>query len=148
MTATTFAAEGRQLPRPRHLRLVPAVAGGPDARPRVAGAAWPGEPRLRLTRRGRRVVAALLWSGIATGVALTVLFAVLLFGGSAEAGEDAGRIATVEHVVRPGETLWSIASAWAPDQDPRDGVERLAEFNALPGVDLVAGQRLLLPERE
>lgn len=145
MTATTVAREVRRAPRPRHLYVVPAGMCSSATRP---GGARPGAPGLRLTRRGRRVVAAAAWCAVAGAAALAVLLAVLVLGGSAEAGPGVGeRVASVEYVVRPGETLWGIASAWAPDQDPRDAVAELVEFNALPGVGLLAGQRLLLPER-
>ena len=54
----------------------------------------------------------------------------------------AGRERTV--VVRPGDTLWSIA-ARAYGGDPRDGVWKIERRNHLSGSTLVPGQRLAVP---
>lgn len=48
------------------------------------------------------------------------------------------------HTVRPGETLWSIASESFAG-DPREGVWLLRERNSLDGATIVPGQRLVLP---
>ncbi|HTG46669.1 MAG TPA: LysM peptidoglycan-binding domain-containing protein [Actinomycetota bacterium] len=53
--------------------------------------------------------------------------------------------ATVAYVVRPGDTLWGIASRVAPGTDPRVVVDRLASVNGLGGRDLVPGQVLRVP---
>jgi hypothetical protein len=73
-----------------------------------------------------------------------VIFAVLALafsstraaGGSTEAG---GR-----YVVRPGDTLWEIASDHY-DGDPRGAVWRLQERNGLTSAALVPGMTLYLP---
>jgi LysM repeat protein len=46
------------------------------------------------------------------------------------------------HVVQPGETLWSIATAVAPDRDPRTVVDELAR--RVGGATLQPGQRISL----
>ena len=48
------------------------------------------------------------------------------------------------HVVRQGETLWSIAVE-SYGGDPREGVWKLQSGNGLEGATIVPGQRLLLP---
>jgi len=48
------------------------------------------------------------------------------------------------HMVRPGETLWSIAET-SYAGDPREGVWLLQERNHLSGTTIVPGERLLLP---
>jgi LysM domain len=48
------------------------------------------------------------------------------------------------YVVRPADTLWSIAVAHYAG-DPREAVWRLRERNRLDGTMLVPGQRLVLP---
>ena len=48
------------------------------------------------------------------------------------------------YVVRPADTLWSIATAHYAG-DPREGVWRLQRRNHLTGTTLVPGQRLVLP---
>jgi Tfp pilus assembly protein FimV len=46
------------------------------------------------------------------------------------------------YVVQPGDTLWSIAAAVAPNDDPRSVVDRLREAN---GTDVLqAGDRLVI----
>jgi len=48
------------------------------------------------------------------------------------------------YVVKPFDTLWSIASSHYSG-DPREGVWRLERRNHLTGTTLVPGQRLVLP---
>jgi LysM repeat protein len=48
------------------------------------------------------------------------------------------------HTVRPGETLWSIATANYAG-DPREGVWKLQRRNGLSGATILPGQRLVLP---
>lgn len=48
------------------------------------------------------------------------------------------------HVVRPYETLWSIASS-SYAGDTRDAIYRIQQANHLGGSTLHAGQRLVLP---
>lgn len=98
--------------------------------------------RLRITKRGRRVVAFLAAMPIAAGVA-----AVIINGGAAigsnEAGAPAGSFEVV--TVMPGETLWSIAEQVAPAEDPRGVVDEISELNNLASAALDTGQRLFLP---
>lgn len=49
------------------------------------------------------------------------------------------------HVVKPGETLWGIARALAPDRDVLVTVDRLIAVNRLRGAALRPGQPLFLP---
>jgi nucleoid-associated protein YgaU len=48
------------------------------------------------------------------------------------------------YVVRPADTLWSIATSHYSG-DPREAVWRLERQNHLHGTTLVPGQRLMLP---
>jgi LysM domain len=48
-------------------------------------------------------------------------------------------------IVRPGDTLWSIAKRVAPGADPRAAVQRISERNGLRGSAVLAGRRLILP---
>ena len=62
---------------------------------------------------------------------------------AASAGHDAGRART--YVVRPGDTLWSIASRIAgPQADPRPVVDDLQQANHVTGA-IVPGETLRLP---
>ena len=90
-------------------------------------------PSLRLTRRGRRVIAA---------VVLALAGALLwLAARSAPSPAATGRApATV--TVQTGDTLWSIAARVAPQTDPRAEVDTLLRLNHLGGPALVPGQVL------
>ena len=46
------------------------------------------------------------------------------------------------YVVEPGDTVWSIAAALAPDADPRPLVDEIVDANG--GASLDVGQRLEL----
>lgn len=97
--------------------------------------------RLRLTVRGRRLLAAL--AAVPAAVALA---AAILSGGAALADRDgapASSFATV--TVLPGDSLWSIAERVAPQADPRDVVDDLTRLNAVDAATISAGQVLAIP---
>lgn len=98
--------------------------------------------RLRLTTRGRRVLAA-----AAALPAVVALSLAVIGGGAAIANRDAGAPAgTFQTVtVDPGDSLWSIAQEVAPASDPRDVVDAITRLNALDGTVLRAGQSLAIP---
>jgi hypothetical protein len=75
----------------------------------------------------------------------TLILIVLLgpaVGVAARPSGGAGRSRV--YVVRPTDTLWSIASSHSAG-DPREGVWKLERRNGLHGAALVPGQRLVLP---
>ncbi len=98
--------------------------------------------RLRLTVRGRRVLAA-----AAALPAVLVLSLAIIGGGAALASRDAGAPADsfTTITVSSGDSLWSIAQEVAPNADPRDVVDAIVRLNALDGVTIAAGQRLAIP---
>lgn len=49
-----------------------------------------------------------------------------------------------EYIVKPGDTLWSIAHNHAPNSDPRRTVEAIRTLNGI-GADIRPGQQILLP---
>ena len=51
-------------------------------------------------------------------------------------------VAGQRYVVQPGDTLWSIATDIAPDDDPRAVVDALREANG--GPELEVGDELIL----
>jgi LysM domain-containing protein len=91
---------------------------------------------VRLTRRGRMVVfvLCLLLAGIAAALAASASRA-----GPADTGEP--EVA----VVRPGDTLWSIAARHAPSDDPYGMIEDIRRLNDLTGNTIQPGQELILP---
>lgn len=100
-------------------------------------------PRLRLTARGRRAVAALvlLPIGLAVG-GLAVQPAFAAMSGSSASAATAG-LDTV--TVSAGDTLWQIAAEIAVDRDVRDLVADLRAINGLDSAQVEPGQVLLLP---
>lgn len=88
---------------------------------------------LRLTGRGVLVLAALV--AVLAGALLAV-------AGLSASGGSASGAAPATVTVRPGDTLWSIASRIAPGTDPRAEVDALQRINHLAGVDLAPGQVL------
>ena len=102
-------------------------------------AAMPDVP-LRLTRRGR-VVAAAAAARWVTGVSL-------LAAGAAQATSHAphpARQYLVQVVVRPGQSLWSVAEGADPDQDTRAVIQQIVDLNGLSGDVVFAGQQLWVP---
>jgi LysM repeat protein len=147
-----------RLPRRRHLTVVPAL---PDATPEPERSAEvitlpvaqpaPARPaprrpaaarviesdaRLRLTSRGRAVLA-----GLAIAAAAIVGSVAGTVAGASSPSSD------VEVVtVMSGDSLWSIsAAAAAPGEDVRDVMSQIVELNGLRGTTLVAGQELAVP---
>ncbi|GAB3072207.1 hypothetical protein GCM10027053_41530 [Intrasporangium mesophilum] len=117
------------LPSPRgrgHLVLVPT---GPDA----LGPASRAHSRLRLTRRGRLVIALLVAAVVAV---LGVAAAVQRAGAVSEP-----RVITVQ----PGQTLWGIASRELPDLPVTSGIVELQLANSLSTSQIHIGQRLVIP---
>jgi LysM repeat protein len=83
-------------------------------------------------------------------VALTVAIGVvgLLSGPVANAvgvgGASEGRSART-YVVRPGDTLWSVARRSSPSVDPRLVVSAIASANQVDPGALIPGQELTIP---
>jgi LysM domain len=92
----------------------------------------------RLTRRGRLARTFVVLS-------LTVVMAAG-FAARSGAGQDVASTAPSYSVVvvAPGETLWSVAAAYATG-DVQGMVNQIREANNLKGVDLQAGQKLRVP---
>jgi nucleoid-associated protein YgaU len=73
-----------------------------------------------------------------------VAFVAFLIWAVAVHPSEGARSADV-HVVRTGDTLWSIATAHYAGDDPREAVWRIRRANGLDAAALQPGQRLLLP---
>jgi hypothetical protein len=101
---------------------------------------------VRLTRRGRAVVAAL----IIAGMVLVAALAWLAGTARADAAGSGVPSSAVYHslrsvVVMPGQSLWSIASQDDPGADPRGVIQQIIDLNALSGTSVQPGQHLWLP---
>ena len=65
--------------------------------------------------------------------------------GALGAGREPALVASRTYVVRPGDTLWSIAVTVAPDRDPREVVHDLDLLNEAPVDRLTPGMVLAIP---
>ena len=125
--------------RPRPARPQPASAQPASAQP---ASAQPASVPLRLTRRGRVVVA----------VAAVLLLAVLslVIAASAQAtshpvSSPGTQQSLAQVTVRPGQSLWSVAEAADRNADTRVVIQQVVELNGLTGNVVFAGQRLWVP---
>ena len=127
---------------------LPSAARVPVPRPPTARppAARPAHTRVRLTRRGRIVVAGLITAS------MVLLAALAWLAGTAKADAAGSGVpsSTVYHslrsvVVLPGQSLWSIATRYEPGSDPRNVIQEIIDLNALSGTSVQPGQHLWLP---
>jgi len=87
--------------------------------------------------RRRRLVVGLVLVGVVGVLSGPVANAVGVGG----VGEPAAH----PYVVRPGDTLWSIARRSAPSSDPRPVVAAIESANDVDPGALVPGQQLSIP---
>ena len=141
-----FAPIGRQPALSGPASPQPALPGSARPQPALPGPARPQpalsastrrRSRVRLTRRGRAVLLALL-------VAVMAVVAILLASAS-RAADPTGPPPTA--VVRPGDTLWSVAERHAPGRDPYGTIEEIRRLNGIADYTVHAGQELQLPHR-
>ena len=97
-------------------------------------------PSGRLTRRGR-----LARTIVVLSLAVVMVAGFAATSGANQEGPKTSAPATYSVVVvAPGETLWSVAAAYASG-DVQGFVTQIREINNLKGYDLQAGQRLRVP---
>ena len=102
-----------------------------------------------VARRGHRPSAATYWRrrvvAVAVGLAALAMAgkAGAALGGSPHAVPERRPAASSPSVVRPGDSLWSIAARLEPGHDPRPVVDALAATRG--GAPLVPGEVVTLP---
>jgi len=101
---------------------------------------------VRLTRRGRRVVAVLAMLLVIAGAMLIWMTAAGSVQASSSGGGASPYRGMTQVVVRPGQTLWSIAAAAEPSANTWGVVQQIIEVNALNGGTVRAGQQLWVPK--
>ncbi len=122
MSALTMGPRGVVFP------AAPARCGARPASPRTAA--------LRLTGRGRLVLAVVALAVVGGGLGL----------GQAVADGPPAAIEVAAYTVMPGDTLWSIAAGVTPPgEDVRDMIATIQDLNNLTGSAIGAGAQLLLP---
>lgn len=102
---------------------------------------------VRLTRRGRRVVAA--FAVLVVAVTATLLW--MAAAGSVQASSHPPALGSpyrgmTQVVVRPGQTLWSLAAAAEPSANPWAVMQQIIQVNALSGAQVQAGEQLWIPK--
>lgn len=103
-----------------------------------AAATGPVPHSVRLTRRGRLVLAVI--------AALAVAGLVLAGATAAQASSPATAHAGQSRVfVQPGDTLWAIAQRTDPGADPQAVVAGIMKDNHLSTATVTVGQRLWVP---
>ena len=104
----------------------------------IVNQALQANPSGSLTRRGRLARTFVVLS-------LTVVMAAGFASQSGAGQVEASTAPSYEIVVvAPGETLWSVAAAYASG-DVQGLVNEIREVNNLKGYDLQAGQKLRVP---
>jgi len=98
----------------------------------------PANSGLKLTVRGRRVVALL---------ALLPIFVAFLLIGTRAAQADATGPTTAVVKVEAGQSLWDVAVAIAPNEDPRSTIWTIKALNGLETSEVQAGQALIIPAK-
>lgn len=95
--------------------------------------------RLRITKRGRRVLTAI----VALPLVIGALIAALSSGGAVATAEGTSNDFTYVTIAE-GENLWQLAQEIAPNADPRDVVAEIVSLNQLTG-EIQAGQKIAIP---
>jgi hypothetical protein len=106
--------------------------------PAPAPASSPARSAIRLTRRGRVVLAVL---------AALVLAGLFVAGATAAQASSpaAAHRGDTRVFVQPGDTLWSIAHRAQPGADPQAVVQDILSANHLSSASVTVGQRLWVP---
>ena len=97
----------------------------------------PIAPTRRIAGRGGRPGLRLLAKLLVLTALIGAVMMQAVLGTSGWAGPSV--------VVRPGQTLWSIASQHYPQSDPRAAISAFEAANSLHGAVITPGERLVLP---
>jgi LysM repeat protein len=97
-------------------------------------------PALRITRRGRIVLAVVL-----AVPALLVSASIALSSMPAAASNESATVDFEYVTVQAGESLWSVAERVAPASDPRDVIADIERLNGLESSAVAAGQSVAIP---
>jgi hypothetical protein len=90
-----------------------------------------------------RNVHEVMWLLSAGAFVCLMVVLVGLFGMTGGESSAPARTAVVR--VQQGDTLWSLAHRFAPNDDPRAVVRRIVDLNALDGSVAQVGQSLVVP---
>jgi hypothetical protein len=105
-------------------------------------------PTLRITRRGRVVLGAVLALPVAAVLVSMAVNSIPAAASSASSAAVSSGAASSEFdfvTVGEGESLWSVAERVAPASDPRDVIADIERLNGLESSVVAAGQSLAIP---
>jgi nucleoid-associated protein YgaU len=94
-------------------------------------------PTTKSVRRARTLKLA--------GLALALAFVLLVAPRVVYTGAALEHVAPIEYTVGHGDSLWEIASRFAPGQDQRRVIAAIKRVNGLKTAHLESGQALLIP---
>jgi LysM repeat protein len=77
-------------------------------------------------------------------VRIALLFVAAVFAVAVAAHQSSGAGPEQRYLVKPGDSLWSIATTHYPG-DPREGVWKIEHRNGLVDATIQPGERLVLP---
>jgi Tfp pilus assembly protein FimV len=97
------------------------------------------------TRVRRRRSLAIVSLGVAAAVWAAPVGHALAGGPSGAAGAADASPSVERYVVRPGDTLWSIARQISPEVDPRQVVDALQQVNGVDAGRLIPGREIVIP---
>ena len=140
-TGPSDSARARAAARWTALLGPPAPGSGQTPRVRATRPET-ANPPLRLTRRGRVVVA------VAAALVLAALSLVIASTAQATNHPVSARAAQqglAQVTVHPGQSLWSVAESADPAADTRVVIQQIIELNGLTGNVVFTGQRLWVP---
>lgn len=122
------------------------AAYGPYVLPKAPERSAPlATATVRLTRRGRAVAVGAMVAVAMTAVVISGTASTATTGGQS-AGPSEGPVATATVTVEAGQSMWEIARAVAPGNDPRATIMRIVDLNELSSAAAIrAGQRLTVP---
>ncbi len=133
-----------------HLRLVDANYLSEQRQAQAnAGNRASSRPTPRAATAGNFALRRALVLGVAILIAMVGYLSVSNSSAQATSMAAGGNVAHANEfkyiTVAPGESLWSIAQKYAPNQDPRDFITALVALNNLGDSLVQTGQRLALP---
>lgn len=101
----------------------------------------PARPEpIRLNRRGR-----LFFGTLALAIALAVAYFLGLGASQAGADSTVSTVSFEQITIMPGDTLWSIAGAIAPNADTQQVIAEIVSLNQLDTATVQPGQRISIP---
>lgn len=92
---------------------------------------------MKLTRKGKKCLVF---------VSFFILFAVFALS-QIRVSADKEELDYISYIVRPNDSLWSIAEEYGNDKDVRKTVYEIQKLNGVESGSLTVGTRLFIPNK-